>query len=130
MNNKLLLPRVCGLSVLAMTANASFAATAQEAVDSLAQRCDVIQSSATAEYVDRRTDVVGIKRYSFGTNNLANAQRFYMKPAALGKFLMTDKDGYYLSSRASTLEIALNDPEEDSEWSISATANGVVSSIG
>jgi len=124
MNNSFVLHRASTLTVLVMMSNGAFALTAQEAVYSLAQQCVVIQSSATAEYVDRRTDVVGIKRYSFGTNNLANAQRFYMKPAALGKFLMTDKDGYYLSSRASTLEIGLNSPEVGSEWSISAAAHG------
>ena len=77
MKNKMLLGRVCGLSVLVMTANASFAATTQEAVDSLAQRCVVIQSPQSGAFIERSKGLLGVvQRYGFDGNNLSCGECF------------------------------------------------------
>jgi len=114
------------LLLLAMIAasNAALAATPQEAVYALAQRCVVVQSPATGKLVERYNDLLGVARYRFGTKSLAGASHFYLKPAALGQFLMTDANGRYLSSRVASLEIARTGPDTGSEWRISATPAG------
>ena len=123
MKNKMLLGRVCGLSVLVMTANASFAATTQEAVDSLAQRCVVIQSPQSGAFIERSKGLLGVvQRYGFDGNNLSSAERFYLKPAALGEFLLMDRVESFLSSHAPSTTIANNSPDKGSEWRITAVA--------
>lgn len=100
------------------------ALTPQEAVHALAQRCVVVQSPGTGKFVSRYEDLLGIDRYRFDTQALAGAARFYMKPSALGQFLMTDRDGRFLSSRVPSLEIATTGPEAGSEWRVAAAAVG------
>lgn len=113
-----------GLLLLFPLSSAIHALTPQEAVYSLAQRCVVVQSPGTGEMVNRYTDLLGVTRYRFDTRNIAEASRFYLKPSALGQFLMTDRDGRFLSSRVPSLEIATAGPETGSEWRISAAAVG------
>lgn len=124
MNKNLVLRRACSLPLLIAASNAALAATPQEAVYTLAQRCMVVQSPATGKLVERYNDPFGVARYRFGTKSLSGASHFYLKPAALGQFLMTDADGRYLSSRVASLEIARTGPDAGSEWRISATPAG------
>lgn len=124
MNKNLTLRRACSLPLLIAASNAALAATPQEAVYALAQRCVVVQSPATGKLVERYNDLLGVARYRFGTRSLAGASHFYLKPAALGQFLMTDANGRYLSSRVASLEIARTGPDTGSEWRISATPAG------
>jgi hypothetical protein len=124
MNNNQIFCRVCCLALLIIASNAALAATAEDTVYSLAQRCVVVQSPATGKLLEHYKDQQGVTRYRFDTQSVAGASHFYLKPAALGTFLMTDADGRYLSSLFPSLEIALSSPDTGSEWLISATPEG------
>jgi microsomal dipeptidase-like Zn-dependent dipeptidase len=112
------------LATLAAASGTALAQTATEAVHALAQQCVVVQSPATGKYAERYAGLLGEQRYRIETKSLAAASRFFMKPAALGTFLLRDAGGRYLSSRVAALEIAQADADTGSEWRLSAAPNG------
>lgn len=85
------------------------------AVYQMAQQCYSLRSPGTGKYL---TNVNGVFR--FDTRDANRAERFFMKPARLGDFLMTDRSGRYLTSVVPYVEGTVNTPGLASEWDISA----------
>ena len=90
--------RVAGLlgvfSVLALLYQPAKAVSRTDnAVYKMAQQCYSLRSPGTGKYL---TNVNGVFR--FDTTDANRAERFFMKPARLGDFLMTDRSGRYLTS--------------------------------
>ncbi|MCF1428425.1 MAG: hypothetical protein LPD71_10630 [Shewanella sp.] len=73
----------------------------QEAVDSLAQGCYLIQSPANSQYMkwfyQGGLEDNGLS-YRFEHTSPAEANRFYFKPSRRNHFMVTDGDGHYLAS--------------------------------
>ncbi|MDF1822152.1 MAG: membrane dipeptidase [Alcanivoracaceae bacterium] len=112
--------RVAGLlgvvSILALLHQPAQAVSRTDnAVYSMAQQCYSLRSPGTGRYL---TNVNGVFR--FDTTDANRAERFFMKPARLGDFLMTDRSGRYLTSLVPLVEGTTSAPSLGSEWDISA----------
>lgn len=88
---------------------------AENAVNSLAQQCYAIRSPGTGKYLTESNGVFG-----FSTTNSGQAAHFFMKPARLGDFLLTDRGGRYLSSVVPQVETPAGNPSRAAEWDVSA----------
>ncbi|MGM0564976.1 MAG: membrane dipeptidase [Pseudomonadota bacterium] len=109
------------LSLFLMSPAISVAAVsaADKAVYQLAQQCYSVRSPGTGKYLTNNNGV-----FSFSTTNAGSAERFYMKPARLGDFLLTDRSGRYLSSAVPQVESPLSKPSLGAEWDVSAKGVG------
>ena len=94
----------------------SAASRTDNAVYGLAQQCQAIRSPGTGKYLK---NVNGV--FKFDTKNLGSAEHFFMKPTKLGEYLMTDKDGRYLTSFVPSVEGPHGSPVLASEWNVSAS---------
>ena len=107
------------MSVVSLTLGAmsvSSLASADE-VGGLAQGCFAIQSPDTGLYLAKRS-LPFQERYYFYEESEEDAAHFFFKPAEQDVFLLTDKDGRYLSSNVPFAQIATDEPGLHSEWRI------------
>lgn len=58
--------------------------------------------------------------FSFSSDDISQAEKFFIKPAKLGDFLLTDRNGRYLTSMVPQVEAPFPQPGPASEWRISA----------
>lgn len=93
------------------------------AVYELAQSCVAIQSPGTGKFLKKTGTVLG-SVYRFDGNSSGEATRFFLKPAALGEYLLTDDSGNYLSSVVPSVEFNSGKPSLASEWRLEARAAG------
>ncbi|MCK5873639.1 MAG: membrane dipeptidase [Alcanivoracaceae bacterium] len=93
----------------------TLAGPAEDAVYQLAQQCVAIRSPGTGKYLRNNLDV-----FSFSTGDVNQAEKFFIKPARLGDFLLTDRSGRYLTSMVPQVEGPFPQPGMASEWNISA----------
>ncbi len=100
--------------------NAGTVSRTDGAVYQLAQRCVAIQSPATGKFLTKTSTITG-DLFRFNNTSSGDAAHFYLKPAALGKFLLTDKSGKYLASLVPSTETTAGIPSLASEWEISAS---------
>lgn len=91
------------------------AGAAQNAVYQMAQQCYAIRSAGNGRYLQNQNGV-----FRFGTTDINHAEKFFMKPARLGDFLMTDRSGRYLTSVVPFVETPVGQPGLAAEWDISA----------
>lgn len=97
------------------------AITAAEAANALAQRCVAIQSPGSGQYLAPVSGlIVGELLYKFRSVPAGDSARFFIKPAAPGVFLLTDRNGKYLSSVVPQVEAPAPLPGLATEWTISA----------
>lgn len=93
-----------------------WATPAEDAAYQLAQGCYAVQSPGTGKYLSRSD----IGTYRFDASSVANAPHFFFKPSGLGRFLLTDQDGKYLSSTVPAVETVRSNPSLSGEWEITA----------
>jgi microsomal dipeptidase-like Zn-dependent dipeptidase len=99
------------------------AVTTAEAANALAQRCVAIQSPGNGQYLAAVSGLLGNELlYKFRPVFAADAARFFIKPAAPGVFLLTDRNGKYFSSVVPQVEGPAPLPGVAAEWAISAKA--------
>ena len=94
---------------------ASAVSRTENAVYQMAQQCYAIRSAGNGKYLQNRNGV-----FRFATNDINHAEKFFMKPARLGDFLMTDRGGRYLNSVVPFVENPVSNPSLAAEWDISA----------
>src|SRR3990167_6585197 len=61
----------------------------------LAQQCVAIRNPASGAYLTAASDTA----YRFSTGGEQAAEKFFLKPSALGTFLLYDRDGRFLSTQ-------------------------------
>ncbi len=125
MKLNLVFAKIAAVSIMWAAPNWAYADASQNAVYGLAQDCVVVQSPKSGKYIKRTKGPLGlIDRYGFDAGNLSDAERFYMKPAALGEYLITDRQGGYLSSNIPSTTIINSKPDQGSEWKVIASPEG------
>lgn len=93
----------------------ALAGATEDAVYQMAQQCYAIRSPGTGKYLQNRNGL-----FQFATTDVNQAEKFFMKPARLGDFLMTDRNGRYLNSVVPSVETPASNPGLAAEWDISA----------
>lgn len=102
------------LSLLIST-QATAVSRTDNAVYQLAQQCYAVRSPGTGKYLSKVNGV-----FRFASTDSGRAERFFMKPARLGDFLLTDRQGRYLASHVPLVETSRSRPSLAGEWDISA----------
>ncbi|MCP4132450.1 MAG: hypothetical protein GY754_15870 [bacterium] len=93
----------------------------EDASYGLAQKCLAIQSPATGKFLKNEASINGNAGiYGFNATSVNDAAQFFMKPTAFGKYLLTDKNGKYLSSLFPLTATNTQNPGLHSEWDITA----------
>ncbi len=114
------------LSVFISLAPAEQAHASQDAVDSLAQGCYLIQSPTNGQFMKRFYQGGPVDNglsYRFENVSQAEANRFFFKPSSRSHFMITDEDGRYLASHLPAEVSAGRYPGEFAEWQVSAGGN-------
>lgn len=116
---------LAGLACLMASMGAAVAGPVEDAANGLAQKCYAIQSPGNGQYLARLpglpgTDVV----FDFRGVSAGEAGHFFVKPAATGRFLLTDTRGDYLTSVVPSVEGASPLPGQAAEWNITAQSVG------
>jgi microsomal dipeptidase-like Zn-dependent dipeptidase len=95
----------------------------ERTVNELTQGCFAIQSPGTGKYLKTGSLLDGgISR--FKNISVHDADHFYFKAADLGTFLLTNREGRYLSSLLPLTETTTRKPTMASEWKITAQESG------
>ncbi len=103
------------LMTMLISTPASAVSATDNAVNRLAQKCYSLRSAGTGKYLSNNSGVFG-----FSSTDAGAAERFFMKPARLGDFLLTDRGGRYLSSLVPLVESPLPEPGLGAEWQVRA----------
>ena len=107
---------LAAIALLALfSAPASAVSRTENAVYQMAQQCYAIRSPGTGRYLQNNNGV-----FRFSTTDINHAEKFFMKPARLGDFLMYDRSGRYLNSVMPFVENPAGQPSVAAEWDISA----------
>ncbi|MDO8332184.1 MAG: membrane dipeptidase [Fluviicoccus sp.] len=97
------------------------AITAAEAASGLAQGCYAIQSPGSGDTLSRHQGLLTSDlAFRFQKLAPAAAEHFFVKPASLREFMLTDRKGSYLSSLVPTVQSPAPAPSLASEWMITA----------
>ncbi|PKM22971.1 MAG: hypothetical protein CVV10_01560 [Gammaproteobacteria bacterium HGW-Gammaproteobacteria-14] len=109
-------PLVAILAIFAILplSSTALAGATKNAVYQLAQQCVAIRSPGSGKYLTNNLNV-----FRFNTGDINQAEKFFVKPARLGDFLLTDRTGRYLSSIVPQVESPFPQPGLASEWRIS-----------
>lgn len=114
----------CVLAGAASVAGAGIAATATVArtgrpsPDALANRCFVVQATSTGRYLQLLSAT-----YRVGTARRAGALPIYLKPTALGRFMLYDRDRGLLAE-SHNMVTRTGVPGPAAQWAIRAAAGG------
>ncbi|MDP9143003.1 MAG: peptidase M19 [Pseudomonadota bacterium] len=84
----------------------------------LANRCFALRELDSKQYVQRAGD-----GYAATAPRLADAERFYLKPTALGKYLLHTPDSTLLAGDGSSITTA-DAPSDQCNWTVEATSPG------
>jgi len=84
----------------------------------LANRCFALRELDSKQYVQRAGD-----GYAATAPRLADAERFYLKPTALGKYLLHTPDSTLLAGDGSSITTA-EAPSDQCNWTVEATSPG------
>ena len=107
--------------VFSLTPSNAQAITTTEAANGLAQGCFAIQSPGSGNYLARHQGLISSDlAFRFQKLDAANAEHFFVKPAALGEFMLTDRRGGYLASLVPSVETPVPSPSLAAEWAITA----------
>jgi hypothetical protein len=82
---------------------------------SLANQCFALRSNLTGKYVARTGD-----GYAASADGTAGAELFFLKPAALGSYLLYDRTPELMTGGAPVSTQALADATDDSVWTVTA----------
>lgn len=100
----------------------ALAISAADAAGGLAQGCYAIQSPGSGNYFAGAANLAGTEfLYQFRSVAAGDAARFFLKPATLGQFLLTDQRGNYLASVVPTIQSGAPNPSLATEWNITAS---------
>src|SRR3990167_8779760 len=88
-------PRLLALLVPLLVLSGCKSARETEPAYALAQQCVAIQNPASGAYLTAASD----KAYRFSAGGEQEAEKFFLKPSALGTFLLYDRDGRFLSTQ-------------------------------
>lgn len=86
----------------------------------MANNCFVMQSAENNGFATRSNT----GRYSFASLSAANAERFYMKPTALGEYLIQAKNSSLLSNGGSAVTSA-SQPSNATVWTVDMPRAGI-----
>ncbi len=114
-----LLLAACGSSESPSTSNAAPAAAGSAPIT----RYDLANGCYTLRPQDGKTFVAKTGAGYVTTTDATAAERFYMKPTALGEYLFCDRDGKLLAADGAALTAAA-DASSDANWIITAPSNG------
>lgn len=111
----------CVMMFSLLTPSQALAITTTEAASGLAQGCFAIQSAGSGQYLSRAQGLIGSELlFKFRNVPIAEAEHFFVKPAAQDAFLLTDRRGDYLTSLVPSVESPAPKPSIAAEWAISA----------
>lgn len=111
----------CVMMLSLLTSSQALAITTTEAASNLAQGCFAIQSAGSGQYLSRSQGIIGSELlFKFRNVPIAEAEHFFVKPAAQDAFLLTDRRGDYLTSLVPSVESPAPKPSIAAEWAISA----------
>jgi microsomal dipeptidase-like Zn-dependent dipeptidase len=111
----------CVMMLSLLTPSQALAITNVEAASGLAQGCFAIQSAGSGQYLSRSQGIIGSELlFKFRNVPIAEAEHFFVKPAAQDAFLLTDRRGDYLTSLVPSVESPAPKPSIAAEWAISA----------
>ncbi len=102
------------------------AAPEDESVYQLAQGCYALQSPSNGDYLHKPSYGILLDielDYEFDSLASSSASHFYLKPTQLGTFLLTDKDGEFLTGYLTGGLGVTSAPSGAAEWSISSSGN-------
>lgn len=88
-------PRLLALLVPLLVLSGCKSARETEPAYALAQQCVAIQNPASGAYLATASD----KAYRFSAGGEEQAEKFFLKPSALGTFLLYDREGRFLSTQ-------------------------------
>ena len=108
------------IALCALYSNTVFPVSSTErAVYSLAQKCYVVRSPDTGKFLKKTNGM-----FRFDTDNIGNAERFFLKPIRFGHYLLSDRNGRYLNSTVPQIETPVGSPSLAAEWKINAYSAG------
>lgn len=111
----------CALVIALFAAADAMAISAADAAGGLAQGCYAIQSPGSGNYFAGTSNLVGTELlYQFRSVAAGDAARFFVKPAALGQFLLMDQRGNYLASVVPSVQSGALIPSVATEWNVTA----------